>query len=241
MLIAICDDEQVYIDHILQSIKIWKSLNKMDDTIAHVYHSAEELIIGKMNMEDYNLFFLDLVLPGVNGVDLAKIIRKNNPFCTIVFTTNYDEYLEVGYEIPINRYLRKPLTEEKILACLDYAYYQSVHTEKALLLRVDGESRRIPINSVKYMSSGIHSVCIHTTTSSINASLRLSFDGFYEQMNNPLFLRCHRGYIVNMLYVDRFTSTSIYLIGENISIPIGRKYHETTITNLKAFFTNDFT
>ena len=57
----------------------------MDDTIAHVYHSAEELIIGKLNMEEYNLYFLDLVLPGINGVELAKTIRENNPFCTIVF------------------------------------------------------------------------------------------------------------------------------------------------------------
>lgn len=241
MLIAICDDEQVYIDHILQSIEIWKSLNKMNDIIAHAYHSAEDLLIGKMNMEDYNLFFLDLMLPGINGVELAKRIRQENPFCTIVFTTNYDEYLEVGYEIPINRYLRKPLTKEKILTCLDYAYNQSILTEKALLLRVNGESRRIPINSVKYMSSGIHSVSVYTTASVFTASLRFSFDEFYQQLSNPLFLRCHRGYIVNMLYVDRFTSSSIFLIDERVSIPIGRKYHEDTITKLKAFFTNDFT
>ena len=44
-----------------------------------------------------------------------------------------------------------------------------------------------------------------------------------------------------MLYIDRFTSSYIYLIDERISLPIGRKYHDDTIKKLKSFFTNDFT
>ncbi|GEM_PF-929524 len=241
MLIAICDDEQIYIDYLLQTIKHWKAANDTVSIITHVYHSAEELMIGKMDLEDYDLFFLDLVLPNMNGVDLAKIVRKSNPFCTIVFTTNYDKYLEDGYEISIYRYLRKPLTEDKIKTCLDYARTQSLYAAKSILFKVDGETRRIEMNTIKYMNAGIHVIMVHTISDTITASYRSSIDTFYEELNTPHFIRCHRGYIVNMLYVDRFTSSAIYLLGDDTPIPIGRKYHDDTIMKLKQYFKNDFT
>ena len=67
------------------------------------------------------MFFIDIQMPGLNGMEMARKIREKDEKAVLIFTTGIADYLEEGYEVAALRYLRKPLRREKVWECLDMA------------------------------------------------------------------------------------------------------------------------
>lgn len=239
MQIAICDDESLFINSVITYIKKWSEENSYTDVNYNVFTSAEQLLYSIKDEAEYDLYFLDLMLPKMNGFELAKRIRYENEDATIVFITSNDGFMEIGYEVALYRYLRKPLYYEKIKGCLDYAYAQSRIKGKSILVKSEGYNKKILLKNITYFSAGIHSIFVHTISGEIYKIIyKGSVDSFLAEHCTQSFVRCHRGHIVNMQYVDRFTSTMIYLYNDPVEIPIGRSFHDATIDKLRAFFDN---
>lgn len=236
MRIAVVDDETTYFEELEAFIDRWKTETGHQDITADFYDSAEKLSF-RLETVLYDLYFLDIRLPKMNGFDLGKRIRDLNENVIIAFITSDDSFLEKGYELSIYRYIRKPLRYEKVRQCLEYAWSESENKGSSLVISSRTTHAKVLYKNITFISAGIHCVFVHTRDNKeYKMSIKISFDEFAKRIPYPFLIRVHRGYIVNMSYVDRFTRDEIDLYTDPEPIPIGRQFHDEAIRKLKQFF-----
>ena len=116
----ICDDRQEDIRRIETAIR--KSLNKTGQAVRLIISSFLNggQLYDAACRENFDLLFLDIEMKpdGMNGVELASKLRKNDHAIQIVFVTGYMEYIADGYDVEALHYLLKPVTEAKWRVCL---------------------------------------------------------------------------------------------------------------------------
>ena len=240
MNIAICEDEQIYVIGLKNAIHAW-SLQQPDVNISiSVYASAEDLLDDWERGRLFDALFLDIEFKYMSGFDLAKEIRKTDQNIPIIFVTNSDNYLVQGYEVSALRYVKKPIDQRDIGSCLDYCYRFHLSMEKdGFVVQRKGFSIRIAYRDVLYIMSGIHNVTIYVTNGqSYLVPIHTSFETYVRAFPEHSFVRCHRGYLVNMAHIERFTSNEVTLI-DGTRIPIGRNYKEGALSAFQVFFMNE--
>ena len=105
MRIAVCDDEEKFRDQAKSMIdKISGSLDIVVDTYSNGYKLLEVF-----DRNPYDVLFLDIEMPAMDGITLAKKLRENSDKIYIIFLTGHVEYAVEGYEVNALRYLTKPV------------------------------------------------------------------------------------------------------------------------------------
>ena len=97
----------------------------------------------------------------MDGVTMAREIRRDNQTVQIVFITGYSDYISEGYEVAALHYLMKPVNEQKLYAVLDRACEKLIQNERCLNLTLSGEMVRIPLHEVKYLDVHQNYVTVH--------------------------------------------------------------------------------
>ena len=116
MRIAICDDEKTFISDFTAMISnLYKSL----DMIVDQFLSGKALLDSFLT-QPYDLVFLDIEMPGIDGISLARQLRQQNEDVSIVFVTGHEEYAIKRYGLNALRYLLKPVSEEEVHVILEY-------------------------------------------------------------------------------------------------------------------------
>lgn len=240
MRIAICDDEQLFNEQLLGMIPTWAETHETSDVRVFTYTSAEDLLEDWENGKTFDALFLDIIFPYLSGFDLAARIRKTDLSIPIIFITNTERFALKGYEVSAFRYIKKPADPEEVFHCLDHCYEQttSVMQQNFILQRRTG-TIRIAYRTVLYIVSGIHSVTIYTTDGDkVTTPISVSFEAFADKFPSSHFVRCHRGYLINMLHVRRYTPSDVTMNG-NHTIPIGRNFKTATLDKLHDFFLHE--
>lgn len=214
--IAICDDCDVDREYILNMVHAWAdSSNHMVHT--DTFSSAENFLFHYAEENDYDILLLDIEMGTMDGVTMAKELRKSNDTIQIVFITGYSDYILEGYEVAALHYLMKPVKEEKLYAVLDYAIEKLSKNEKVLNFVIAGEMVRVPIYQIRYSSVFGNYVTIYAL-SEIRVKMTL---GELEKQLDDRFYRVGRSYLVNLTQISRVTKTEIKL-NNGTSIPLPR-------------------
>ena len=87
------------------------------------FYDAQKVVESKDVLSDCNVAFLDIQMPGINGIGLAKILQEVKPAINIVFVTGYDQYMGDAFELFASAYLKKPIRKEDIQNALDHLRY----------------------------------------------------------------------------------------------------------------------
>ena len=134
MRIAVCDDEERFRLDIKKHIdKIYNSL----DVVVDCFSGGKELI-ASFEARPYDLVFLDIEMPEMDGITLAKKLRDMNDKIYIVFLTGHVEYALEGYEVNALRYLTKPIQDDKLKEVLRFVS-DKLTSKRQILIKVDGE------------------------------------------------------------------------------------------------------
>ena len=116
MRIAVCDDEEKYRVHVKTELeKIVNSIDVVIDSFAQ----GEDLL-KKIENKPYDIIFLDIEMPTMDGITIAKKIREQSENMELVFLTNHVEYALEGYEVNALRYLTKPVNPVKLQEVISY-------------------------------------------------------------------------------------------------------------------------
>lgn len=118
--IAICDDEQNQIEYITSIVASW-STHKGYSCEIRTFASAEAFLFEYEENKVYDILLLDVEMKNMNGIELAKRIRKDNNRAEIIFITSHFEFVGEGYEVDALHYLIKPISEEKLTQVLTKA------------------------------------------------------------------------------------------------------------------------
>ena len=217
--VAICDDEQTDRDYLASLLSEWAA------DVGHIvqaesFPSAESFLFSYGEDKSWDMLLLDIEMDGMNGVTLAKTIRKDNKTVQLIFVTGYSEYISEGYEVSALHYLMKPIRKDKLFAVLDRAAEQCVKNGRFLTLDQAGEMIRLPLYEIRYLEASQNYVTIHGEkgqTYTVRHTL-----GELEKELDDRFFRTGRSYIVNLACIRKVTRTDIHLNnGELLPLPRG--------------------
>lgn len=214
---AICDDDRADIAYISSIVAKWSN-NTHTLINIDTFLSAEEFLFHYTEDKSYHILLLDIEMRQMNGVELAKNIRKSNKEIQIVFITGYMEYISDGYDVEALHYLMKPVKEDKLYDVLLRAVRKIKYNERCLLLSLQGQVVRVPLYEIMYLEVQKNYVNIHSNEL-ITVKKTLSE---VEKELDDSFFRTGRSYIVNLKFIKKVTKTDIYLKnGETIPLPRG--------------------
>lgn len=165
-----------------------------------------------------DILLLDVEMPGMSGVELAKKLRSENRIIQIIFVTAFSDYISEGYEVAALHYLLKPVDPEKLFRTLDRAAERVIRDCRSTTLETSDGTFVIPLHEIHFMESQKNYVIVHAERDYI---VRRTLTAFSDCLDSR-FLRVGRSYIINLLYIKKVSRTEIELkTGEIIQIPKG--------------------
>lgn len=232
LTIAILEDHPTEANHLKSFLTKWSIQTKYELEISE-YCSGENFFENndKTSYQSFSVFFLDIQMKTMNGLDVAKRLRKEGYQGPIIFLTAFREYVFQGYEVRAMNYLLKPVKEEPLFLCLNEIAKDL--SGNSYLYRYKQDIRSIPYKDILSFSSSLHYIDILTVS-----------DHFcqYSTLNNIIeylpqeFIRTHRSCIVNMAHIYKISGTTIVL-SNHMTTQIGRSYIKSVIAAFTAYST----
>ena len=226
--IAVCDDEKPSRDFELKLINQWAEKSELLIS-ADSYTSAENFLFESEDRLEYDLLILDIQMGKMNGVELAKTLRKRGFEGALVFLTGIKDFAIEGYEVGAVRYLLKPLKEPELFKTLSLVYTDfSKHEKEVFLLQSGNDVSKIPYENIIYIEARGHYVhlCGKKQTQHFEKEWKGAFSSVSEDFEKHKFFCLRRGLLVNLEHVSKINRTDC-LLDNDETIPIARgKYQE---------------
>lgn len=227
--IAVCDDEAVAAEFVSKLVLHWASTNNYKICI-ETFNSSEEFLF-KLADKKADILLLDVEMGKMNGVSLAREIRRKNHELQIVFVTGYMEYIQDGYDVEALNYLLKPITEEKLFAVLNRAVERLKSCEKALLLTISDETIRLPLYEIKYLEVRRNYVTIHAGE---DYEVKKTLSELEKSLDDSFF-RTGRSFIVNLRFIRKITRTNVELLDGSL-VPLSRGLYDNINRAMIKYF-----
>ena len=220
MKIAICDDSAVDRDYTAGMVEAW-ARDREISLILRKFPSAEAFLFQYAEEKDWHILLLDIEMGALDGVSMAKTVRKENEAVQIVFLTGYSDYIAEGYEVAALHYLMKPIKSEKLRVVLDRAAEKRKQQDRCLNLELSGEMVRLPFYEIRYLEVRQNYVTLHAKREyTVKRTL-----GEFEKELDQRFFRVGRSLILNLKDVRRVTRTEVRL-SDGTVLPLPRGAYE---------------
>ena len=221
MRIAVIEDEKVHRDLMLSYLEKWSGEQDRGEEICS-FETAESFWFAYEEDRCFDILFVDIQMPGMNGMELAKKIRERDRNVVIVFTTGITDYLEEGYEVEALHYLIKPLNEEKVRLCLEKAKNRRQEVNY-LILHTEEETLKISEESVNYAEARGHS-CILGMAGDGELAVKESLSELEETLEDRGFVKCHRSYLCRIGNIHHIGKEEI-VFDDGQCIPVSRRLY----------------
>jgi len=183
-----------------------------------------------------DLVFLDINMPGIDGMAFAKIIPKE---IHVIFTTAYREYAIEGFNLEATDYLLKPIPFDRFLksvAKVQESLTKARNTPSAekpefLFVRQDRKMEKIDFSEILFVESYSDYIKIHLNDRVL--IVRESISNFENKLPESQFIRFHRSFIGNILAIDSYTHEYLEIAGK--ALTISRSYKEEVLKRLQQF------
>jgi len=198
--IAICDDEPEIIPQIEKTVNHFFRTHCIDCCIKS-YLSSDNLQYDLLDGLYYDLFLLDIEMPGIDGMTLAKEIFDTAPAAKIIFITSHLEYAITAYEYSVFRYIPKTMIAEKLTIALEdfYKLYRLEQSE-FYTIEIKNHVEQIPYRNILYiLKSGKYAVFY--LQDGRTQPVRKTLSQISTEINQEYFYFADRGCIVNLANV----------------------------------------
>lgn len=165
------------------------------------FQNATELL-ASMDSRDYDLLLLDMLMPGVNGMQAAREIRESNSQMEIVFLTFSPEFAVESYSVRAHYYLLKPASEEKLFPILDRLMADFKRPEDALHIKTQTSVFSLPYGKIEYIEVSAKKLYFYLTDGSKREITGSLADFEQALLKRPGFMKVHRSYLVNLQWVQ---------------------------------------
>lgn len=246
----ICDDEASSLSWQEVLVREWAADRKCEAELT-LCRSAEQFLFRWEEKKEADIMLLDIDMPGMDGVTLARRLREEGDTVQIIFVTGLVDYVLEGYDVEAVSYLIKPVDREKFFVCLDKARERCRKAEPVLVLEMAGSTARVRLKDIYYLESDAHDTLAHCLCTSVGGrgasegcqreeSGRLrngkaeeqgtvtmrSRTGIHEMemrlaQMSGSFFRIHRSYVVNLAYVSRIAKREV-VMDTGEALPVAR-------------------
>lgn len=216
--IAICDDDKL---HLSYTRKLTENILSEQNIQISEFAGANALLF-EMDGVGYipDIAVLDIQMPGIDGIQLAKEINRAAPECRVIFLSSYVAYAPEVYDTEHIYFVLKSQVDERLPSALDRAIASLAKPKVFMLVKSGASVTRLPLESVLYLERELHKTRIVTyggscLTTQSPAAL-ISAIG-----NADVFIRCHQSYWVNAQNIETM-ETDKFILRNGSEVPISR-------------------
>lgn len=217
---AICDDSPADRQAVHALLTAWAAARQVDVQI-DCFPSAEQFLFHYADFPQYDLLLLDVEMDRMDGVAMAREVRKTNETVEIVFITGYTDYIAEGYDVNALHYLVKPLHREKFFAVLDKALTRRAKNARYLTLDCGGQLIRVALPEIRYLDVQHNYVTVHAAK---DYTVKRPLKDMAAELDSR-FHQASRSLIVNLHCVRRVTKQEIVL-SDGTALPLPRGAYE---------------
>lgn len=218
--IAICDDDSAVSEYLEHEVSAWADRAGNAWKISS-FPSAEAFLFDYSENKSVDVLLLDIEMPGMNGMELARHLRDAKAALQIIFITGYSDYIFEGYDVSALHYLMKPVSRDKLWSVLDRAAALLERSEKKIILEGSGTSSLVPISEIRYIEVIGNYVTVYADRQyTVKATL-----ASIESQLDEAFFRAGRSYIINLDRVRRAAKKEVTLTTGEL-VPLARGVYE---------------
>lgn len=227
MRIAVCDDEQIYLEKIMNLIKEYNMKNPTLSFTLSAFSSADELLNYIDEHGRFDLYILDIIMPKISGIQLGSVLRSQGDEGIIIYLTTSPDFAVDSYTVEAFYYLLKPIDTTVFFNCLDKAAYRFTRLQNdAVAIKTANSVRIVPVQNILYAERVKRLICYHINNGSVINSA--TFNGTFQNALMPLLE--HRqiilvgfSFAVNLQHVTEITRQDLIISGKyKIKIPRGK-------------------
>ncbi len=212
MRILICDDEQKFVDDLKFHIERYMQTHLINAEITTTV-SPEEILKSD---SVYDLAFLDIQMPGVDGITLGKELKNRNSKLILFYVTAYSDYLDEAMDLQIFRYFYKPFDDKRLYASLDRAMEYLDESYVDIIVEGGKESVKIPVDDIVYVRRENRKITVFTVDKEYVC--KSGFDEILSKLPNTFFYLVHKSFLVNIHHITKYSYTEIYVGDTRISV-----------------------
>ena len=218
--IAVCDDEKKYLDEsemFLSEYAISRNTRFSVEQFENPFDFLDKLDKG----EEYDVYLLDVYMPGLTGVSIATELRRRNDESPVIFLTSSRNHAVEAFGVGATHYLLKPYTKDDFFAAMDKAMHSIEQDKpKTVLMKTANGYHNISISKIVYCESANHNQTICFVDEEL-ASVRISQSELWEKLS-PFrqFYLCGKTYIINLEQIEKILSDTVELTGgKRLAVP----------------------
>lgn len=230
MKIAILDDEQIFLEMIRQ--EVCRFFQNME--CIRQYADSKALLDDLSNGENFDLYFLDVEMPGLDGMSAAREIRSQDTAANIIFITAFAKYAAESYDVRAYQYILKSQISEKLPKVLRHiAEELQVTEEEYYVIDTPACYARIAWKDILYIYKEKKYTIFVTQQGDYRQ--RRTISKIWEQLENKHFVWVDRGVIVNIKKVERVTKSEL-LLKNGVSVKISRSNQQRVRAEIANFW-----
>ena len=219
--IAICDDDAWMASKVEALAKIFFRTHCVDIKVQS-YQSSENLMYDLQDGVYYDLLLLDIEMPGIDGMGLAKNIHDTMPAARIIFITSHLEYAITAYEFSVFRYIPKTALDDKLPVALeDFYKLYGLERSEYYVIKVKNHVNQLLYRDILYILKDGKYAVFHMRNRD-TASVRKTLSQVSEEIGQEYFYFVDRGCIINLANVTGMDEADVIMSdGQHVTVSKG--------------------
>ena len=236
--LTVIDDDMKALTHLQAELNIYFKKHNIEFQI-RTYQSGLDFLEERPVTD---ILFLDVEMPGMNGIEVAKKVRKNDTDMVILFCTNYRQFAINGYEVNALGYMVKPIETYSLSANLDHAltylHEKKASQEKKIELHAYQSIIVLPLKDLVYIEVKKHNLFYFLKEDSEypekTLKVRGTMNNLYESLRNDNFEKCGNSFLVNLDCVLSVKGDMVTLKNKT-TLPLSRLYKENFMSTFTRY------
>ena len=229
MHIAVCDDNPEELFRISTLLEDYS--HEISSLVTYeTFHNATELL-ETMRVRRFDLLLLDILMPGVTGIEAAKEIRHSDSDIPIIFLTSSREFAVESYRVGAKDYIMKPACKDEIFPSISKQLACFTQEDAYLTLKTGSGIVKLPFSQIVYVEVINRSVQFILTNGEVREAYGYLTDYESDLLSDPHFYKPHRSYVVNLRQVTELNKKG-FATRTGKTVPVARD----AFTNAKAAY-----
>lgn len=234
--IALCDDDPHFLQHLHQTVDQWFDERQILSTCTD--YSSGKVLLDFINTTGFDIFFLDIEMPEVGGMELAKQIREAQPDAVIIFLTSHNEFAPDGYRVQALRYLSKLAWKNDLNEALHATMAQLEKQETGcLVVSRYGCIQRIPHREIIYIRH-VSRYCQIVTRDGKTVQDERGIKKLFETIGDGRFIFIDRGAFINLDCIQKIENGEAVMTNGD-SLPISRRLLPQVKLTINRYYGGD--
>ena len=220
--VAIVEDDDSYAETLQEYLNKYEQENEGRFQVVRYEDGAD--LVEKYH-GDFDILIMDIELKFMDGMTAAQHIRKMDSNVIIIFVTNMPQFALKGYQVDALDYVLKPISYYAFSQRLERALERMERrsTKKYITLHLKGRVQKVNILNIMYIEALQHDLIYHMDRDGVTYTVRGIIKDLEANLKDYYFFRCHKGYLVNLAYVESVGEATVQIGEEQIPVAKLRK------------------